>query len=84
MTGLFVGEFYDGVFVQRDTATDAVVVRRQQVLQELIVGRKPLHLYVSMSGEVAHTIRIRNHHQVVLHDVIAMLIEHKTAFACRT
>ena len=32
MSCLFIRQFDDGVLVQRDTATDAVVVRWQQVL----------------------------------------------------
>ena len=47
MPNLFVGEFDDGILVQRDTASDAVVVRWQQVLQMLVVGSKPLHLQES-------------------------------------
>ena len=84
MSCLFVCQFDDGVLIQRDTATDTVVVRRQQVLQELVVGGEPLHLHILMCREVADTGRHRYHHQVVLRDVVAMLVEHKTALARRT
>ena len=83
MSCLCICQFDDGVLVQRDTATDAVVVRRQQVLQELVIGSKPLHLQVCMSRQVADTIGHRYHNQVVFHDVIAMLVEHKTCLTCR-
>ena len=62
MAGLFVCELDDWILVQRDAATDAVVVRWQQVLQELIVGGKPLHLHISVSREVADTGWHGNHH----------------------
>ena len=48
MACLLVSQLNDRVLVQRDTATDTVVVRRQQVLQKLIIGSKPLHLQVGM------------------------------------
>ena len=41
---LFFCKSYDGVLVECDAAPDAVVVRWQQVLQELVVGCKPFHL----------------------------------------
>ena len=49
---LFVGERDNGIMVQRDAAPDAVVVRRQQALQKLIVGSKPLHLQVSLNTKL--------------------------------
>ena len=76
-------QFDDGVLVQRDTATDAVVVRRQQVLQELVISSKPFYLQVCMCRKVADTIRHRYHHQVVLHDMVASLVEHKTCLTCQ-
>ena len=81
--GLLIREFDDRVMVQRDAATYAVVIRWQQVLQELIVCCKPLHFHVCISREVADASGHRYHYQVVLHDVIAPLIEHKTALSSR-
>lgn len=80
--GLHVGELDDGVLIQRDASTYAIVVSRQQALQEFVVGSKPLDLHVGMGSEVAHTVRAGNHHQIVLYDMIAALIKHKTALAC--
>ena len=74
----------DRILIQRDAAPNAVIVRRQQVLQKLIVGGEPLHPHVAMGGKVAHAVRHGNHQQVVLHDVIAVLVEHKAALARRT
>ena len=74
---LFVGERDNGIMVQRDAAPDAVVVRRQQALQELIVGSKPLHLQVSMGAQVLHPVWHGDYHEVVLHDVVAPLVEHE-------
>ena len=78
MPCLLVGEFDDRVLIQRDAAPNAVVIRWQQVLQELIIGSKPLHLHVGMGGQILHPVGHGNHHQIVLRDMIAMLIEHKT------
>ena len=80
VTRLMVAE---RILVQRDTATDAVVVRRQQVLQELVISSKPFYLQVCMCRQIADTIRHRYHHQVVLHDMVASLVEHKTCLPCQ-
>ena len=76
--GLLVGEFDDRILIQRDAASDAVVIRWQQVLQELIVGGKPFHLHVGMGCQILHPVGHGNHHQVVPSDMIAMFVEHKT------
>ena len=81
--GLFICKSDDRVLVQRDAATDAVVIRWQQVLQELIVSRKPLHLHVGMRRNITDAGGHGYHYQIVLHDVIAPLIEYKTALASR-
>ena len=83
MAGLLIRQFDDGVLVQRDATPDAIVVRWQQILQELIVGRKPLHLHIAVCRNVFYPIRIRYHYQVVLRNVVTMFIEHKTALASR-
>ncbi len=62
MTDLIVCKFDDWVLVQRDAAADAVVVRRQQVLKELIVSRKPFHLHIAVCREVAHAGGVGYHH----------------------
>ena len=62
MLCLFICQFDDWVLIQRDTSTDAVVVRWQQVLQELVIGSKPLYLQVIMCRQVADTIRHRYHY----------------------
>lgn len=71
----------DGILVQGDTASDAVVVGGQQVLEEFVVGREPLYLQVGVSGKVAHPVGHRDDDKVVLHNVVALLVEHETAFA---
>ena len=81
---LLAGERHHGVPIQRDAAADAVIVRRQQILQELIVGGKPLHPQVGMSGKVLDAVRHRHHHEVVSHYVITPLVEHETALARQT
>ena len=83
MSGLFIGEFDDGILVQRDAAADAVIIGWQQVLKELIVGGEPLHLHISVSREVADTGGIWNDGQVVLDDVVASVIEYKASFTSR-
>lgn len=82
MSCLFICQFDNGVLVQRDTATDAVVVRRQQVLKKLIISGKPFYLLVIMCRQIADTIRHRYHHHVVFDNVVAMLVEHKTCLTC--
>ena len=82
MPGLLIGEFDDRVLVERDAPSNAIVVRRQQVLQELVVSCKPFDLQVGMGGKVADAVGHRYHHQIVLHDVVAMLVEHKTPLPC--
>ena len=81
MAGLLVCEFDDRILVQRDASSDAIIVRWQQVLQELIVSCKPFHLHVSMRRNVTDAGRHGYHYQVVFYDMIAPLIEHKTALA---
>ena len=81
MAGLLIRQFDNWVLVQRDAAADAVVIRWQQVLQELIVCRKPLHLHIGMRRNVTDAGRHGYHYQVVFYDMIAPLIEHKTALA---
>lgn len=73
----------DGVLVEADAAPDAVVVRRQQSLQVLVVGGEPLHLHPRRRREVLSPVGIRHHHQVVLHDVVAPLVEHEAPFTRR-
>ena len=63
MLCLLICQFDNGVLVQRDTATDAVVVRRQQVLKKLIISSKPFYLQVCMCRKVADSIRHRYHHR---------------------
>ena len=84
MPGLFICQLDDGILVQRDAAPDTIVVRWQQILQELIIGSKPFHLHVGMCSKVLHLVGHGYHHQIVFHNVIAMLVEHKTPFPCRT
>ena len=74
---LTVVDLDDGVLVEADAAPDAVVVRRQESLQELVFGGEPLHLHPRCRREVLRPVGVRNHHQVVLHNVVAPLIEHK-------
>ena len=81
--GLLVGEFDDRVLVERDASSDAVVIRRQQVLQKLIVGCKPLHLQIRMGGEVICAGRIWHHHQIVFFNLVAFRVKYKAAFAFR-
>ena len=80
---LGVGEFDDGVLVERHRAADAVVVRRQLTLQELVVGGEPLHLQPRCRRQILGAVGVRHHHQVVPHDVVALLVEHKTPLARR-
>ena len=79
--GLLVSEMDDGVVVERDAAPDAVVVRRQEVLEEFVVGGEPLHLQVCMCGQVLHAGGCRYHHKVVFHDMVTPVVEHETALA---
>ncbi len=81
MAGLFIGERDDGILIQRDAAADTVVVSGQQVLQELVVGGKPLDLHLGWCSQVLDSVRHGDDHQVVFHDVITPLVEHKTALA---
>ena len=80
--GLGVGERDDGIPVQADAAADAVIVGRQQILQETVVGSEPLHLHAWGSREILGTMWRRHHDKVVLHDVVTALVEHKTPLAC--
>ena len=82
--GLLVGEVDDGVVVERDAAPDAIVVRWQEALQELVVGGEPLHPQVWMCGQVLHAGGRRYHHEVVFHDMVAPVVEHEAALARRT
>ncbi len=82
--GLFIRQGNDRIVVQRDTAADTVVVRWQQILQELIVGGKPLYLKVRVSRKVLHPVRHRNNHKIIPSDVVTLFVEHKTPFARRT
>ena len=79
---LTVVDLDDGVLVEADAAPDAVVVRRQEPLQELVVGGKPLHLHPRHRREVLRPVGVWYHHQVVLHDVVAPLVEHEAPFPC--
>ena len=78
---LLISEFDDGILVEGDASSDAVVIRRQQVLQKLIVGCKPLHLQIRMGGEVICAGRIWHHHQIVFFNLVAFCVKHKAAFA---
>ena len=82
--GLFVCESDDRVLIQRDAAADTIVIRWQQVLQELVVGGKPLHLHIGVGRNVTDAGGHGYYHQIVFHDVVASVIEHETAFTCRT
>ena len=79
-SSLLVGEFDDRVLVERDASTNTVVIRRQQVLQKLIVGCKPLHLHPWSGREVLGTAGIGHHHKVVFRYVVTFFVEHKTTF----
>ena len=81
--GLTVGEPYDRVPVERDAAPDAVVVGGQEVLQEPVVGGKPLHPHVVAGRKIADAVGRGNHHQVVPHDMVAVAVEHQAPFARR-
>ena len=74
----------DGVLVEADATSDAIVVRRQEAVQVLLVGGEPLHLHPRCRREVLCPCRIGQHHQVVLHNVVAPLVEHEAPFACPT
>ena len=74
---LTVVDLDDGVLVEADAAPDAVVVRRQEAMQKFVVGGEPLHLHPRCRREVLRPVGVWNHHQVVLHDVVAPLVEHK-------
>ena len=80
---LAVVDLDDGVLVEADAAPDAVVVRRQQALQKLVFGGEPLHLHPRCRREVLSPVGVWNHHQVVLHDMVAPLVEHKAPFTGR-
>lgn len=80
---LAVIDLDDGVLVEADAAADAVVVRRQEAMQEFVVGGEPLHLHPRCRREVLRPVWIRHHHQVVLHDVVAALVEHEAPFPRR-
>ena len=80
---LTVIDLDDGVLVERDAASDAVVVRRQLALQELVVGGEPLHLHSGGGGQVLRPSGVRHHHEVVFYDMVAPLVEHEAAFARR-
>ena len=77
---LAVIELDDGILVERDASSDAVVIRRQQVLQKLIVGGKPLHLHSRCGREIFRPCGIRHHHKVVFRYVVTFFVEHKTTF----
>ena len=79
---LTVVDLDDRVLVEADASTDAVVVRRQEAMQEFVVGGEPLHLHPRCRREVLSPVGVWYHHQVVLHDVVAPLVEHKAPFAC--
>lgn len=51
-------------------------------MQEFVVGGKPLHLHPRCRREVLGPVGVWNHHQVVLHDVVAPLVEHEAPFPC--
>lgn len=72
---------YHGIVVKAYAAAYAVVVGRQQVLQEFIVGGKPLDSHVMMSSQVARAVGVGHYHQVVLDNVVAVAVKHKTALA---
>lgn len=80
---LSVVDLDDGVLVEADAASDAVVVRRQEAMQEFVVGGNPLHLHPRRRREILRPVGVWNHHQVVLHDVVAPLVEHETSFPRR-
>ena len=80
---LTVVDLDDGVLVEADATSDAIVVRRQEAVQVLLVGGEPLHLHPRCRRDVLRPCRIRHHHQVVLHNVVALPVEHKTAFPRR-
>lgn len=78
-----VGELDDRVVVERDAAPDAVVVRRQQSAEVLVVGGEPLDLHPRCRREVLRPRGVRHHHQVVFHDVVTFLVEHETSLPRR-
>ena len=80
---LAVVELDDGVLVEADAATDAVVVRWQEAVQVLLFGGEPFHLHPVCGGDILCPVGLRHHHQVVLHNVVALPVEHKTAFPRR-
>ena len=77
---LSVVDLDDGVLVEADAAPDAVVVRRQEAQQELVVGGEPLNLHPWYRRKILRPVGVWNHHKVVLHDVVATFVEHETSF----
>jgi len=80
---LLVCQTDDGVLVERDAASDAVVVAGQLVLQKLIIGSKPFHLHIGMGCQTLHPGGCGDDHEVVLDYVVAAFVEHETTLPCR-
>ena len=80
---LTVVDLDDGILVKTYAAPDAVVVRRQQSAKKFVVGGEPLHLHPRCRREVLGPGGVGHHHKVVLHNVVASFVEHKTALARR-
>ena len=80
---LLVCQTDDGVLVERDTASYAVVITWQLVLQKLIIGSKPLHLHIGMSSQTLHPGGCGDDHKIVLDYVVATFVEHETALPSR-
>ena len=53
MRGLLFGERDNGIAVEGDAAPDAVVVGRQKIEQEPVVGGEPFDAHIGMGSEVA-------------------------------
>ena len=81
--GVLVAERYHWIVVKAYAPAYAVVVRRQQALQELVVGSHPFHFHARVCCQVAGAVRVGHHHEVVTDYVVAMLIEDKAALAGR-
>ena len=82
-SSLLIGEFDDRVLVERDASSDAVVIRRQKVLQELVICGKPLYLHLWNGNKSLCATRIWHHHQIVFFNLVAFRVKYKAAFAFR-
>ena len=82
-SSLLVGEFDDGILVEGDASSDAVVIRWQQARKEFVVGGKPLYLQIGIGYKILCAAWIWHHHQVVFFNLVAFRVKHKAAFAFR-